>query len=54
VPLAEFWYNTTLHSSLGKTPLRFCMDMRHAISEWILWRHVLSLICSSGCVIELT
>jgi hypothetical protein len=20
VPLAEFWYNTTLHSSLGKTP----------------------------------
>jgi hypothetical protein len=52
IPLAEFWYNTILHSALGKTPFEVLYGHPLVTLESMLSNLVLFQICSCGSRIE--
>ena len=44
ISLAKYWYNTSLHSSLNRSPSRYCTDTLLATSAFLLLKHHLFLM----------
>jgi transposase InsO family protein len=42
LPLAEFWYNSTFHSALGRTPFEVLYD--YALVSWVCLLKLLELM----------
>lgn len=48
--LAEYWYNTSFHSSLGRTPFEVIFTATCLVSlVWYKWKSALCLIWRPGC-----